>query len=71
MTRQLFLAAALTCALCLSVTAGEIPTSGAPNPQPQQVPSPTIVGDIPSDGVQWLSDAAISALLTALGLASI
>ena len=68
-----FLAAlALTLVVSVSAFPGEIPTMGAPQPQPQQAASTDIFGDIPSDGgVQLLSDAALSALLTALGLASI
>jgi hypothetical protein len=56
---------------CWSVAlAGEIPSVGAPQPQSQQTTSPTLLGEIPSGGGS-ISDAAVSALLTALGLASV
>lgn len=58
--------------LCGSIGfAGEIPSVGAPQPQPQ-VTSATPLGEIPTSGEsESLSEAAFSALLTALGLASI
>jgi hypothetical protein len=72
MIRQLFIAATLMCALCLTVTAGEIPTSDAPKPSQQQTAPTLNPGEIPSDGgAITISDAALSALMTALGLASI
>ena len=72
MIRQLFPAVALTCALSLTVIAGEIPTSGAPQPPPPQTSSTASLGEIPTDGEAiTISDAALSALMTALGLASI
>lgn len=70
--KQFLMAIALLTALCARGIAGDIPTDGSPQPQPQQATSPTLLGDIPSGGgAQSLSDAAITALLTALGLASI
>ena len=69
--KRLLMATAITCALSITTPAGEIPSGGAPQPPPPQNGSTTTLGDIPSGGVQSLSDAAISALLTALGLASI
>jgi len=70
--RRFLAALALTVVVSVPAFAGEIPTMGAPQPPPPQTASNTILGDIPSDGgVLSVSDAAISALLTALGLASI
>ena len=66
----------LTGVFCVSTLAGEIPS--VPGPQPSSAQSSvTSAGEIPSGGMpyaedtQSLSDAAISALLTALSLASI
>lgn len=67
----------LTCILAVSVLAGDVPTSGAPSPPPpdtNQMTSQTlpdnslfVPGDVPTSGfVQELSDAVLSALLTAL-----
>ncbi len=64
-------ALALMVLVSVSAFAGEIPTMGAPEPQPQQTTSPTLLGEIPSvPKAESLSAAAISALLTALGLVS-
>jgi hypothetical protein len=69
--KRLLMASALLAMLCAQGIAGDIPTDGAPKPQSQGTTSPTLLGDIPSDGrAESLSDAALSALLTALGLAS-
>ncbi len=70
--KRFFVASAFACVFSISTLAGEIPSDGAPKPQSQQTTNPTLLGDIPSDGkAQSLSSAAISALLTALGLAAI
>jgi hypothetical protein len=69
--KRLLMATAIACVFSMSTLAGDIPSGGAPQPQPQPTASSTILGDIPSDGVaQSISDAALSAILTALGLAS-
>jgi len=69
--KRFLVATAIACALSVTTLAGEIPSGGAPQPQPQAT-SPTLLGDIPSGGkAQSLSSAAISALLSALGLAAI
>ncbi|MBC8028493.1 MAG: hypothetical protein H7Z16_00110 [Pyrinomonadaceae bacterium] len=70
-------AVSLTCILAVSAVAGDIPTSGAPSPPPpatNQITSQTLPdntqfapGDIPTSGfAQQVTDAALSALLTAL-----
>lgn len=70
--KRFSVAFALTVLVSVSALAGEIPTMGAPQPQPHQTTSPTVLGDIPSDGgALSVSEAAVAALLTALGLASI
>lgn len=65
----------MICASALPVMAGAIPTDGSPEPVPagtNQTTSDTTPGEIPTmGGPQSLSDAALSAILTALGLASI
>jgi hypothetical protein len=68
--KRFSVALALTILVSVSAFAGEIPTMGAPQPQSQQTTSPTLLGEIPSGGGS-ISDAAVSALLTALGLASV
>jgi hypothetical protein len=66
------MASAFACVLSVSTLAGEIPSDGKTQPQPQPTASSTVLGDIPSgDSARSISGAAISALLTALGLASI
>ena len=66
------MATAVACALSVTTLAGDIPSDGKAQPQPQPTASSTVLGDIPSVGVaQSISDAALSAILTALGLASI
>jgi hypothetical protein len=70
--KRFLMATAIACALSVTTLAGDIPSDGAPQPPPPQTTSPTLLGEIPSDGgARSLSAAAISALLTALGLASI
>lgn len=70
--KRFSVALALMVLVSVSAFAGEIPTMGAPEPPPQQTTATTNPGEIPSDGTaQSPSDAALSALLTALGLALI
>ena len=70
--KRLLIATALLAVLCAQGIAGDIPTDGAPKPQSKQATSPTLLGEIPSDGKALSpSGAALSAILTALGLASI
>ena len=69
--KRFVMATAIVCALSVTTLAGDIPSDGAPQPQSQST-SPTLLGEMPSgDKAQSFSTAAISALLTALGLASI
>jgi hypothetical protein len=69
--KRFSVALALMVLVSVSAFAGEIPTMGAPQPPPQQATTTMNPGEIPtSDGPQALSDAALSALLTALGLVS-
>ena len=70
--KRFFAAIALACAFSVSALAGDVPTSGAPSPQPSGTttistsPDP---GDVPTSGYpEQISDAALSALLTVLGL---
>jgi hypothetical protein len=66
---------ALSCFLSVSILAGQIPTDGSPVPPPagtNQATNDTNPGEIPSGGEAiTISDAALTALMTALGLASI
>ena len=76
--KRFTMAVALVCLLSVSVLAGDIPC-GAPSPasdgitqtpgaaSPGEIPSGGVPGEIPSGG--FVSDAALSALLTVLSLA--
>lgn len=70
--KRLLMASAITCAISINALAGDIPSVGAPQPPPSQTSSEASLGDIPSGGEAiTISDAALTALMTALGLASI
>jgi hypothetical protein len=70
--KRLLMASAISCAIAITTLAGDIPSVGAPAPQPSQTTASTNPGEIPSVGeAMSISDAALTALLTALGLASI
>jgi hypothetical protein len=70
--KRLLMASALLAVFCAQGIAGDIPTDGAPKPESQPTTSATLMGEIPtSDGPESITDSALSALLTALGLASI
>jgi len=70
--KRFLLAITLGCVFSVSALAGEIPMVGnvsAPT-DPAQTTTPTSPGDIPTSGsADQISDAALSALLTVLGLA--
>lgn len=70
--KRLLITIALACVLSASALAGEIPTSGVPAPQPSgmtQTSNTLSAGDVPSVGhADQLSNAALSAWLTVLGL---
>ena len=70
---------ALACVFSVSALAGDVPTSGVTSPAPGDVPTsgisssgptgPTLPGDLPTAGLAaQASDAALSALLSVLGL---
>jgi hypothetical protein len=69
--KRLLITAALTFVLSVSALAGEIPC-GAPSPPPpstNQTTNATLPGDLPTSGfAEQVSDAALSALLSVLGL---
>ncbi|HBB86014.1 MAG TPA: hypothetical protein DC047_00180 [Blastocatellia bacterium] len=70
--KRFSVALALMVLVSVSASAGEIPTMGAPQPPPQQTTTTMNPGEIPSvPAAEQLSDAALSAILTALGLALI
>ena len=70
--KRLLMTVAIACALSVTSMAGEIPSGGAPTPPPQQTASTVVLGEKPTSGApQSISDAALTALMTALGLASI
>jgi hypothetical protein len=74
--KRLLSAIALTCVLAVSASAGLLPTSGIASPAPPegttQPTSSTSPGLLPTGGIaQQVSDAALSALLTALGLLTV
>ena len=69
--KRFLMAMAIACALSITTLAGDIPSGGLPQPQSQPANSPTVLGEIPTMGVaQPITDAALTAVLTALGLAS-
>jgi hypothetical protein len=65
----------MSCVLSIPVSAGQIPTDGSPAPPPNGTNPPTNItspGEIPSGGFfDSISEATVSAILSALGLASI
>jgi len=70
--KRLLMATAIACVFSITTLAGDIPSGDAPKSQSPQTTSASLLGDIPSDGsARSISGAAISALLTALGLASV
>lgn len=63
---------ALTCALSVPVSAGQIPTVGTPQPPPLGSTNTTSPGDIPTSGTaEQIPDAALSALLSVFALLSV
>lgn len=69
--KNIFMAVVFVCVLSLSAFAGDIPTVPGPQPPPTNTTNVSSMGEIPSDGSEVsLSNAALSVLLTALGLAS-
>lgn len=70
--KRLVMAIALSCLLSGLALAGEVPSvvpAPPPPPGPTQATTPTSPGEIPTSGsADQISDAALSALLTVLGL---
>lgn len=67
---RLLITTAITFVLSVSAFAGDIPC-GAPSPAPPgttQTTNETSPGDIPCGFAEQISDGALSALLTVLGL---
>lgn len=79
--KRFLVATALACVLSVSALAGELPTAGLTATQPGDVPTggvsstgPTEMstGDLPTGGfTDQVSDAALSALLSVLGLVAV
>jgi hypothetical protein len=73
--KRFLMALALACLLAVPALAGDISTSGSPAPPPNgttQTTTPASPGEVPSVGAaEQLSDAALSALLTALGFLAV
>jgi hypothetical protein len=73
--KRFLMTIALACILSSSALAGEIPISGVPSPQPSgtiQTTSATPSGEVPTSGyLEQVSDAALSTLLTVLGLVAV
>ena len=68
--KRFLMANAIACAISVTALGGDIPSDGAPKSQSQGTTSPTVL--IPSGGdAITTSDAVLTAILTALGLASI
>ena len=67
--KRLLMAMVLTCAFACSVSAGDIPTDGAPAPSSNSevaTRDSTWPGDMPISGESGLSSEALSALLSVL-----
>ena len=64
--KRLLMTLAITCAVACSVSAGDIPTDGAPAPGDMPISGAPAPGDIPSGGRTELSSEALSALLSVL-----
>lgn len=71
--KRLLTAMALTCAFACSISAGDIPSDGAPAPAANSVTetNSTSPSDIPISGKSELSSEALSALLSALSFLGI
>ena len=71
--KRLLTAMALTCAFACSISAGDIPSDGAPAPASNSVSETTSTspGDLPSVGKSELSSEALSALLSVLSFLGI
>lgn len=65
--KRLLMAMALTCVLACSISAGDIPSDGAPSANSDPATRATNEpGDVPSVGKSELSNGALSALLSVL-----
>ena len=73
--KRFLMTLALACILSSSASAGDVPISGVPAPQPSgtvQTTSETLPGEIPISGyAEQMSDAALSGLLAVLGLLAV
>jgi hypothetical protein len=79
--KRLLSAIALTCLLAVSALAGDLPTAGVTSPSPGDLPTAGVTsqatgttspGDLPTGGfAEQVSDAALSALLSVLGLVAV
>ena len=77
--KRFFGAIALACVFSVPALAGDVPTSGVTSPAPGDVPTSgisatgtTSPGDLPTSGfAERVSEAALSALLSVLGLVAV
>jgi hypothetical protein len=74
--KRFMMTIALTCVLSIPALAGGIPTVGAPDPPPPdgitQTTNTTSPGEVPTGGfAEQMSEAALSALLSVLGLIAV
>jgi hypothetical protein len=78
--KRFFGTVALACVFSVPALAGDVPTSGVASPAPGDVPTSGISaaaetsspGDLPTSGfADQVSDAALSALLSVLGLVAV
>jgi opacity protein-like surface antigen len=73
--KRFLMTMALACVLSSSALAGDIPSGGAPSPAPNeltQTTKATSPGEVQtSDWADQLSEGALSALLTVLGLLAV
>ncbi|HEV7475863.1 MAG TPA: hypothetical protein VGN90_17535 [Pyrinomonadaceae bacterium] len=69
--KRFVLAMTMIGVLCSAVSAGQIPSDGAPAPAPtgtQQIRTSTTLGEMPTVGAEQIFDAALAAMLTVVGL---
>jgi hypothetical protein len=72
--KRFVMTAVLACTLSVPAFAGEMPTGGSPAPPPPVegvTTSATLPGEIPCGFADQISEAALSALLTVLGLVAV
>jgi hypothetical protein len=66
--KRFVMSLALTCALAVAASAGEVPSVGFNAPPPDEPPAPTAPGEIPTVGLtQEISETALTLVQLMLG----